>query len=512
MSQLSNLVPDPANKDNWVPRPGAVVMTGTQVFSPGFVSCLYVAGRYAYGMVSSALNAGKDQPFAYDILAGSYIAITGITNANTPNSPLTSGAWTPPTMDLIGVYVVVTHPGFNGAGNGYFGWINVANPNAPTWASGNMATNPLLAPATFVKQFSQRAYFAVAQTGSQPGTFASDVLNPLLASYQLGLTFGDNKPIAALGALGLHTITGGVVQSLLVFKDNNVFQVVGDFGATGTIGSIGLNSLNVAVGTTAPLSVVATPRGVAFLSQDGFRIIDWDGKVSDPIGIAGTGMVVPFTNALVPSRVAAGCNGQTIRAMTQNNAAPGQPFQEWVFDLERKIWHGPHTFPYGRIASYGVSYVVTPIGVTGLWQSDIIPSTGSQYSENGVALTWTWQTALLANQDSVYEQAIVESTIYCSADGLTGQFTVTAESMSGEVLDSVSVQPPESATAKWGSAIWGQSTWGSANLQMSNMIIPWDQPIVFDRVRFTMRGLSAPIAIGQMRVILETLEYMALPG
>jgi hypothetical protein len=515
MTALTNLVPDPANKDIWVPRPAASVFASTQAqFSPGFISALFVTSRYAYGMVSSALNAGKDQPFAYDLIAGAFIAISGITGANTPTSPNTTGAWQPPTMDQVGQYILVTHPGFTG-GNGFFGWIDVTNPAGPIWASGNLATNPLPSPATFVKQFNQRAFYAVAPPGVAPATYASNVLAPLTASNALILTYGDSRPIYALGTIGLKNVFGGRTQALLIFKDNNVFHLTGDWAAGGAIGTIALNSLNVAVGTVSPLSVVSTPRGVAFLSQDGFRNIDWEGHISDPIGLAGSGIVVPFTQSLVPSRVVVACNGQTIRATTQNNSAIGQPFQEWVFDIERKVWHGPHTFPASQIARYGVSYVVAPVGLTGLWQSDILPGVSSQYVENGVQLTWTWKTALIANEDSMYEQGCIDATIYCGGL-LTGQqFTLSAENASGNTLSAVPVTPPVSgAGSLWGTMVWGRDKWGSSfSKEMSNVNVPWDMPLVFDRVRFTLQGVSSlGVAVGEMRAVFEELEYEAILG
>lgn len=513
MTELSNLVPDTENQKMWVPRPAASVFSATQAqFTPGFVSALFITGRYAYGMVSSALNSGKDQPFAYDLLGGAFVSISGITNANTPTSPLTTGAWTPPTMDQVGVYILFTHPGFTG-GNGYFGWLNVSNPTSPVWASGNLAVNALPSPATFVKQFYQRAYFAVAPPNVPPATYATDTLDPLTATNPLILTYGDNRPLFSIGSLGQQNVLGGITQALLVFKDNNVFQLTGNWGAGGTVGSIALNSLNISVGTIAPLSVVPTPRGVAFLSQDGFRIIDWNSKVSDPIGLAGTGIVTPFLQALVPSRVVAACNGQTIRASTQNNAAVGQPFQEWVFDIERKAWHGPHTFPANQIARYGNSYVVSPVGVTGLWQSDIIPGVVSQYTENGVNLLWRWTSSLMANENSIFQQAIVNSTIYCSGDGSGQQFTMAAETAGGSVLSIVPVNAPTVTVSQWGTMVWGIDNWGSLMQEMSHVVVPWDQPLVFDRVRFTLRGMSAAgISIGESRMVIEDLEYLALIG
>jgi hypothetical protein len=511
MSLLQNLVPDPANTAVWVPRPAATVFTGTQGFfvptQVGFISCLFVSGRYAYGMAANPAT-GNDNPFAYDLVGGNFITISGVTSANVPVSPLTSGDWIPPTMDQIGVVICITHPGFNGT-NGYFGRINISNPLAPTWTSANLTLNALPAPPTFVKQFNQRAFYVVpASGGTSTSTYASDPLGPGNAAHPLILTYGDNRPIKALGTLGLSNISGGITQALLIFQDNNIFQLTGDWNADGTVGTIVLNSLNISVGTSAPLSVVSTPKGVAFLSQDGFRVIDWEGKVTDPVGIAGKGIVVPFTNALYPSRVVAACNGQTVRVTTQNNAVPGQPFQEWIYDLERNIWHGPHTFPANQIARYGTSYVVSPIGLTGLWKSDVFPSVSSQYTENGARLNWQWGTFLVPNQDSINEQGVVRSTVYCAGDS---QFTMSAVNELGNSMSSVPVSPPVPRASSWGTMTWGQDQWGQSATNMSNVVVPWDKPLIFDRVRFLLNGASSAVTkIGQMRIELEDLGYLAV--
>ena len=43
-----------------------------------------VAGYGAYKAHKAASNANKDEPFAYDNAASAFIAITGVTNANSP--------------------------------------------------------------------------------------------------------------------------------------------------------------------------------------------------------------------------------------------------------------------------------------------------------------------------------------------------------------------------------------------------------------------------------------------
>src|SRR5258707_5562883 len=111
---LSNLVFDQSNPEIMVSRPGVgnPVTSFAGFDSPGFVSVHITVGSVTYGMIASAKNAGKDEPFAYDNAASAFIAITGVNNANSPTSPATSGAWTPPTMASVGRFIIVTHPGF----------------------------------------------------------------------------------------------------------------------------------------------------------------------------------------------------------------------------------------------------------------------------------------------------------------------------------------------------------------------------------------------------------------
>jgi len=143
MATLQDLIPDPTTKDLWQCRPAAISLVsftasgfssgfssgfgGTGFIGPTSISCMKVIGTRVYGMVSTARNPGHDEPFCYDIALQIFIPITGVTVANTPFSPPTSGPWNPPNLDLIGAKLIVAHPGFNGAGNGFFGIIDITN-------------------------------------------------------------------------------------------------------------------------------------------------------------------------------------------------------------------------------------------------------------------------------------------------------------------------------------------------------------------------------------------------
>jgi len=110
-AKLQNLIPDPTTKNLWICRPAAVQLTNFAGFTtPGFISCLKVIGSKVFGMIATGRNAGHDEPFCYDLVAAAFIPITGVTSANTPISPASSGAWTPPQLAVMGRYIIVTHP------------------------------------------------------------------------------------------------------------------------------------------------------------------------------------------------------------------------------------------------------------------------------------------------------------------------------------------------------------------------------------------------------------------
>lgn len=509
MTSLENLIPDQTTRSIWVCRPAALQLTDFSGFTtPGTVSVLMTVGTRVYGMISSGLHAGKDQPFSYNVASSGFDTITGILAANLPTTQATSGPWTPPTMALVGTKIIVTHPGFAGTVGVFFGVIDIANPAAPTWTSANTATNLLPVVPTAVAQFSGRAWFAVNPPTGQPGTYASDILDPLtITSSSQVLTYGDNVALTALGSLGLtNQITGGIVQALIVFKGSvGMFQVTGDFASS----DIARNALPIATGTDSPRSVCSTPRGLGFVSPDGFRILGFDGVVSDPIGMDGTGVTIPFSYASEPSRVVAACNVDVVRISTQNSYATGSPNQEWWYHLSRGIWSGPHTLPMSQITPYGTTFVGAPIGVTSkLFRSDVRQTSASTYEENGTALTWRWETAYLPDPGTMSEINMIETTVNVAYPSAVGTFTVTAQDENESTVDSVVISTSGS-TPIWGSVTWGSFIWGAGANPYQPRKVPWIKPIVFRRLKLAVNGSSASaIRIGDAFLRYQPLNYL----
>lgn len=514
MLALQNLIPFPGTRNLWGCRPAATQLANlaATIAGAGFISTYKVIGNIMYGLVASSTFPGHDYPFAYNLLTNTVIAVTGATLNNTPTSPSTSGDWVPPIMDLIGVKLVVTHPGFNGTAGNYFGWFDISVPATPTWNAGNTsgAIAMTTAPSS-VKQFGQRAYFAINPPSGQPSLVASDVLAAtVVTNAGQVLTFGDNQQLTALGVLGLDNQLGGLTQALMVFKGvSNIFQVTGDF-----VVSIGwnVNSLNMATGTLSPLSVCSTPMGLAFASPEGLRIIDFNAHVSPPVGDAGDGVTAAFIYALAPSRTCAAANANVIRITVQNGGAPGTPVQEYWYHLTRQCWSGPHTFPASMLATYNNTFIEAASGVNALlFQSDAAQSSTSTYVENGNQLTFAWQTVMLPDTQQMCENNILEATINMAlAAGIN--IGVSAIDQNGSVFQSVVISPTGGQTI-WGNFQWGQAQWLGAANSLYPRELQWGQPLVFRRLSMMVTGQCASgVLIGDMFLRYEQLGYLQQPA
>ena len=531
MSSLANLIPDPSTRNLWQARPASLELVdfaaviGNGAFSSGFssgfstsssssfiapigmISVMKVVGTYVFGMIATGLNSGKDQPFAYNILTDTFASITGVTAANTPTSPATTGAWTPPTMDLVGVELLVTHPGYNGTGGVFFGFFNIANLGAITWSGGNLSGSITFTTApSAVKNFNGRAYWITNPPTGQPSLVYSDVLVPrTVTNANQALTFDDNTPLTALGGLGLDNQLGGQIQALIVFKGvTNMYQVTGDAATS----NLAKNALNVATGTLAPNSIASTKNGLMFAAPDGLRLIDFGSHVSDPIGVDGMGKTLPFIYSNVPSRMCAAANGSVYRITTQDSSLVGSPFKEYWYDIPRQIFTGPHTFPASCIASYSNTFIVAPRSPVGtLFQSDYVQSSTSTFTENGVALQFNFATSMLPDTNQMCENALVETTLYM---GLASSaiYTIYAQSQTGAVIQQAQVTSTGSTTI-WGAFIWGAALWGGVANVLYPRRVNWPAPVVFRRVQISAVGAcSGALRIGTLHMRYEQLGYL----
>lgn len=523
MAALTNLIPDPTTDGQWVCRPAAVQIASqidrpwSSGWSPGFgptlgsvgsgnVSALLVLGTRIFGMMSTHVFPGFDTPFCFDAATGQGVLITGITAGNVPASLVASGDWVPPTMTLVGTKIIVCHQGFSGSN--FVGAINVSNPAALSWSAGNLTgAITLTTPPTACGQFNGRAYYLINPLSGQPSIVFSDALVPLnCTNANQVLTLGDNLPLTVAIGLPLSaTSIGGIIQALIVFKGaSNIYQITGDSASS----NLSVNALNVSTGTLAPNSVTTTPKGIAFAAPDGLRIIDFNAHVSDPIGINGQGVNLPFLAALHPSRIAAAYNQNVYRVTLQNGAALGSPNQEFWFDFARQRWSGPHTCTFALIRAFETSFVGMLIGnYSILSQSDTFQTGTASFVENGEQLTFAWQTSLLPDTDRMRENCMIETTLFMAFNA-GDTYNVVAVDQAGSVFDSLQLAS-SSTPSRWGSLVWGQGLWGGAATAIAPQWLPWHHPIVFRRLSIGVSGnCSAAAKIGAMHLNYQELGYL----
>jgi hypothetical protein len=510
-ASLSNLVPAPDTPTQWVPRPGFTRYAGSGV--NGYWSCYCIVNSVVYGMINDWYNgSGNDYPVAYNLLSQTFVTVSGYNNSNTPTSP-GAGAWVAPHAENIGAKVIITHSGYNGSGNGFFGVIDISNPAAPSYTSGNTSTNALASPPVWVSEFNSRAYYFVTPGSSTPpAVYISDNFangGPTSRGAAVAgaiLTFGNNVPVLGAAKQTVNTTVGGALSALFVFQDAaqgnaNIYQITGDPGTS----DWALNPLNAGTSATGANTIVSTPKGIMFMAPDGVRMVSQQATVSDPIGFGGTGITVPFISCTAPSRAAAACNGTTYRICTQNGSVSGAPNQEWCYDLTRNIWYGPHTPGFGLIAPFGQSFVTAdlPNGILGLGSTTLIPNGSSVYTDFSLAYTCSYISTLIPDRREITMLSSVKAVMYIGYGAGTTTFFFTFEDINENTLGANSLQVSGGAPPSWGSFTWGSGAPLSISSAISPLEIPLAAPVVFDRMSFEATFTAA---LG-IRLGITHIEY-----
>lgn len=510
--KLTNLVFDQSNPEVVIPRPGVGnAFTSFAGFSnPGFISVQITVGNYIYGMVATSLTAGKDQPFVYNITTSSFVTVSNVTAGNSegrPTSPATSGAWTPPTIAVVGVKVIITHPGHSGSGTNFFSVIDISNPAAPAYSAMNTTTHALPSVPTFVANFNNRAYFACGNTA-----YYSDVLLPTsMTNAGQALTLGDTTNITAMSGLPVATSTAGIVAALIIFKPTQIWQITGDAAITG---SLAQNYLSLNIGTLAPRSVVPTPAGTFFVGPDSAYVVSPLGAVmplTNQLGGPGSTPDIrqPFGYCTQPTRVAAAFAGNIYRICIPTIIDGTAGTYDYWFDTRKMRWNGPHTFIYDCVSSAGTYFIVSGAGSgANLFNSTPFPSTTTLYADNGVSYVIDCKTADLAVKGDMFMKQAVETTVELGSSGTSTAFAITAYGDKGNFLSNTSVSPSQ-VGGIWGANKWGDGTlWQTSLSQPVTYLLSWPFPLVFNRISIEIVATAkAGISIGSFLMRTQRTGY-----
>lgn len=484
---------------------GAASIQGSNFAGAGVISVQETIGNITYGMISTTRNTGKDEPFAYDNSTSTFLPISGVTNATSPTTQATSGAWTPPTIAQVGVNVIVTHPGFPG-GATKFGWFDTTTPGAPVWNAGDTTTNALSAVPTSVANFANRAYFAVGKY-----TEYTDVLTLVRTASSQALTIGDASNVTALSGLPVQTTSSGVVQALVVFKAFQVWQVTGDPATN----NLALNYISLQVGCEAPRSVKQAPGGIYFASISGPMIVNQLGFVK-PVTNAQDGSEAdvknPWQNAVVPSRIAAGYSGTVYRLCMQTVLLGNNQTKDYWFDERRRRWNGPHSFTYDCVSQYGNYFVLASnANPAKLIKSESMQSVNSVFTDLGTTITCTQTPSTFPKTGHMTVKQVVESTQELAASSAAATFQITAIDDQGTTLDTCTITVSAPGTL-WGSGVWGSFSWASGYAKPRVYTVPWTQPLVFKKMAqsITSNG-NAALSFGTFYARYQDAGYMNVP-
>jgi len=382
-------------------------------------------------------------------------------------------------------------------------------PASPRWGAGNTNTNPLTTVPTCAYGFNARCYF-----GSGPYLVYSDSLNAIQVSLaSQAITVGDSTNITALSGVPLTSqLTGGVQQSMTVFKGAGfLYQVTGDPATANLL----LNAVAGSVGTLAPRTIVGTPVGTAFMAVDGLRILGLSGTLSEPIGVGGTGVAVPFLNAVYPTRMCAGFAENIYRITVTNGATAGNPTSEYWFDVNKKVWTGPHTFPCTAVQPYssgGTFLVVPTAAAASIWRSDAIPNYNSVYIENGAQLTCSYQTALLPDSGHLSYNRVNKMTLSMSLSS-SASANVTVTDDNGYSLATTSFNGEGPLPTLWGYSTWGGGYWGSGVGALRQYALRFPNPLFFRQAYVSVTfSATSSLNIGNLYAQLQPLGYFANPN
>lgn len=508
--QLSNLILDQSNPELVIPRPGVVTLqqlSGAFV-NPSFISIQVAIGTRIYGLVATTKNVGHDEPFCYDTSINAFVPISGVTAANTPTSPSTTGDWEPPTMASIGVFIILTHPGFSGTGANFFGVIDLTVPTAPAWSSSNTATTPLTARPSAVANLNNRAYYAV---GNQ--LQFSDVLLPKTRTAATqAITLGDSAPINALGGLPITTTSSGILAVLTAFKTSQIWQVSGD----PTTNDLAENYLSLTTGTNAPRTLAQSTLGLYFMSSGGPYFIDPTGvlrPLSNNANNIEPDVQIPFINAVTPTRWC-GCYNSSIYRVCGPTVIRGvQQTSDYWFDEHKRRWSGPHTFTYDCASALGGYFVLSSANQPGaLMRSQSSPQLTSVYTDLGAQYACILQSSTFPKSGGMDVKQVAESQIELGGAPTGVTYAITAQDEQGNSLGACSITVAATPTPTWGAVIWGAFTWASAqNIAPHTYPVPWPAPLVFEKMQVLITATaSANVQIGTFYARYQKTGYMVI--
>jgi hypothetical protein len=154
---------------------------------------------------------------------------------------------------------------------------------------------------------------------------------------------------------------------------------------------------------------------------------------------------------------------------------------------------------------------VVPRGIpASLWQSDVVNTSLSTFTENGVNLQCVMQTSLLPDTLAMAENAVTESAVEIVLPLPPATVTVNAMDEDGvAIVPAVTLLRVGGGPSYWGTAIWGTSLWYGGSVKLRSVQVPWSKPVVFKRMSINIAfNAGTGLRVGALSMRYRQLGYL----
>jgi hypothetical protein len=210
----------------------------------------------------------------------------------------------------------------------------------------------------------------------------------------------------------------------------------------------------------------------------------------------------PFQNIINPSRACAAFSGSIYRVCVTTIINGLQTPADYWFDVTRRRWTGPHTYPYDMCAAYSNYFLISYISNgAALFSSQYIPQSSSVYNDNGTPISVNFQTSFLPKTENINIKQVIESTIEVSSVAPNLQYAITALGEDDMYLTSTVVTDTNSTLVWGGGGVWGgaNEVWQTGLNIPTTVTIPWSTPLVFKKLSILITSSSSyNMEIGQL--------------
>jgi hypothetical protein len=164
------------------------------------------------------------------------------------------------------------------------------------------------------------------------------------------------------------------------------------------------------------------------------------------------------------------------------------------------------------VESNTVTYVLTaPVDTVylGLFQTDVVPSETSNYTEFGNAMAWEYQTSLLPDNKELANNAMIYAALDMGFIGPSPTVLIDFYDASDSTVLATTSITPNATNTTWDNFNWDGAPWDGSYVPLAPNFVKWAKPVVFKQGYFAASGTSYQgFSVGAIYMQLQVLGYV----